>query len=89
MARPNEYCQCTLRKTRSSSASVVRVSFIPARFARQQRAVRLRRPDGSWDDGWVVEYVGASLSEEELPDAHSGIKSHRRATGDALPRGRF
>jgi hypothetical protein len=57
-------------------------SWIPEEFAVVGRVLRLRQGE-SWQDGWVVRTVGTRrLAEQEMPDTHSGIKRHRRATGD-------
>ena len=86
MAKTIEYRQCTLRKTYAPSSSAVTVSFIPGKFAQCQRVLKLKLSDDSWDDGWVVEHVGASITDSQLPDTHAAIKSHRNATGDSLLR---
>lgn len=86
MAKNIEYRQCTLRKHVSDSASTVTVSYIPAKFAVRGHVVKLKRSNGRWDNGWVVEAVGASLMETDLPNVRQAIKKHRRATGDSLPR---
>ena len=65
---------------------MVTTSFIPERFAQLGRVVKLRESDGAWSNGWRVEHVGVTMEERELPDAHQGIKSHKKATGDSLPR---
>lgn len=62
------------------------VSYIPSKFARYKRVVRLKQPNGTWDCGWVVEHVGSKLLESELPNSHRLIKTHRQATGDSLSR---
>ena len=83
------YRQCTLRKQRSASAVSEIVSYVPAKFARVSKTLRLKQTDGSWDDGWQVESVGHELCDADLPDAHRGVKHHRQSTGDAWPRKRI
>lgn len=85
--RATYYRQCTLE--RRQLESVVRmVSFIPEKFANLGKILRLRDNDGAWIDGWLVAAVGSErVAEAMLPDAHRGIKQHRQATGDALPKG--
>lgn len=45
--------QCSL--TRGPARQV---SWLPERFARSGATLRLKRADGTWEDGWVVEHVG-------------------------------
>ena len=81
-----KYRQCTLRKICRGDSSVVTVSYIPARFAQLERTLKLRQADCSWDNGWQVEHVGASLTESELPDTHAAVRRHRQTAGDSLCR---
>lgn len=61
-------------------------SWIPEKYAVVGKVLRLRDEEG-WQDGWVVESVGAfRVADDDLPDPHHDIKRHRRATGDSLPR---
>ena len=80
------YRQCGLRRDLTGDRSSNLVSFIPARFARQGRIVRLRDADGQWEDNWKVVSVGVARYENELPDSHKQIKSHLARTGDSLRR---
>ena len=84
--RTTEYHQCVMRKQRTATASAVIVSYLPARFAWPGSVVKRKQGDGTWDDGWIVESVGASRLENEVLDPHQAIKGHRRTTGDDLPR---
>lgn len=86
MTKTIDFRQCRLRKTNSPSSSTVMVSYIPAKFARVQSVLRLKQEDGTWIGGWVVEHAGAKINEAHLPNAHQGIKAHRKATGDTTPR---
>lgn len=55
------YRQCVLRRGKTEQ-----VSWIPEKFAQKTRPVKLKKDDGSWDDGWVVESVGSRASEDEV-----------------------
>lgn len=86
MKKRIQYCQCTLRKQVSPGTELVRVSYIPAKYARVADTVRLQDDDGEWTDGWRIESVGDVTESDDLPDSHNAIKHHRKKTGDALPR---
>ncbi len=75
----NTYTQCALRKGSSEQ-----ISFIPTKFANLNKVLKLKDAEGNWDDGWVVVGKGATVDEKHLPDSHSEIKAHRRATGDSM-----
>jgi hypothetical protein len=57
------YRQCVLRKV-----TTITTTWIPEKFAQKGRPVKLRLETGKdeWDDGWVVESVGARASEEQV-----------------------
>lgn len=73
--------QCKLRKENAFTTS-----YIPDQFAVLGRVLKLKT-GGEWDDGWtVIEVSSFRHLDEDLPDSHDEIKSHRKATGDALPK---
>ncbi len=86
MAKTATYRQCTLYKPCGKQSRKVMVSYIPEKFAQVGGVLKLKQDDDTWDDGWIVEAVGARVEEADLPDPHKEIKSHRKATGDALPK---
>lgn len=75
------YRQCQLQK-----GDVFQVTFLPDKFAKINGLVKLKSgPD--WVDGWkVIRVSPIRVHENHLPDSHSGIKSHRKKTGDSLPK---
>ena len=83
MAKQVFYRQCRMVK-RVATGELHLVSWLPEPHAAAGRAVKLREPDGSWDDGWTVVGAGTNrLPAAEVPDFHELSKAHLRATGDA------
>jgi hypothetical protein len=78
-----KFNQCTLEK-RSGFSTLKTVSWIPSKFAEIGKTIKLKDDNGNWVDGWNVIGLGTELEEDFLPDYHSEIKAHRRATGDSL-----
>lgn len=75
---------CKLVKQRNAATSE-RYSWLPEQFAVVNKTLKLRDDNGNWDNGWVVvEASSNKLEESQVPDYHNLIKSHRKATGDAL-----
>lgn len=70
-----KYVQCLLQRGKWKQ-----VAWIPAKFAVAGEVLNLRA-DGN---GWVVMSCGAE--REGVPDYRKGVRTHRRATGDALPK---
>lgn len=79
-----KYTQCRLKK-KTSDGTLEQMSFIPDKFAVMGKVLKLKEGQ-IWDDGWVVESVGKTISEEYLPNPHIDIKRHRKNTGDSLPK---
>jgi hypothetical protein len=72
------YRQCKLQKK-----NTFQTSYIPEEFAVMNKIIKLR-DNNVWDDGWKVIAVSSSRhADDNLPDSHSSIKAHRRATGDS------
>ena len=86
MKRTTVYRQCGLLRDLGNDRTASIVSYIPARFAKKHRIVKLRQSDGQWEDGWKVVSVGADTASTDLPDSHRQIKNHRTLSGDSLKR---
>lgn len=71
------YQQCRLQK-----GTTHQMSWIPAKYAVKGKTLKLRS-NGEWEDGWVVNETYATRMDDDLPDSHAEIKSHRKATGDS------
>ncbi len=86
MSKEILYRQCRLIKI-IPEGTKHQVSWLPEKYAILDKILKLRDPDGYWDNGWRVEVAGEHLvSEDALPDSHHDIKQHRIATGDSLPK---
>lgn len=83
MSKPVFYRQCALCQDRLRWQT----SWIPEKFAVQDKVLRLKNAAGKWEDGWVVVLIGKTrLPENLLPNTHAEVKQHRRNTGDAMPK---
>jgi len=77
-----KYRQCVLNKE-----SLTQTSWIPSKFATVGQILKLKRPDGDWDDGWKVTFAGAEVEEQYLPDLHKAIKKLWKDTSGSVPVG--
>lgn len=81
-----KYSQCVLEKS-GPDGILKLVTYIPTKHAVLNNKVSLKNKEtDEWQHGFVVTFVGGFITEEDLPDSHSQIKAHRKATGDALPK---
>jgi hypothetical protein len=78
------YRQCRLEKPGEFFTSYT-VSYIPDKYAKVGNKLNLKI-DGIWSYGWIVKTACDKVHEDFLPDSHSAIKNHRKATGDSLPK---
>ncbi len=84
MAKDIYYRQCKMQKK-----NMFQTSYIPEEFAKLGKFLKLRDSEGEWDDGWkVIEVSSHRHLDNEVPDSHSAIKNHRKATGDSMPKER-
>lgn len=72
------YCQCSLR-----NRDAYQVAWIPQRYAQLHNVLKILT-NGIWQDGWIVESVGAYA--DTPPDIGKAIRGHRDHTGDSLPK---
>ncbi len=81
------YQQCQLLKNHRHGTSI-QVSYIPTKFASKGNVIKLKKDNGEWEDGWVVDEIfGTPVVESTLPDWRKSIRSHRSTTGDSTPKG--
>ena len=83
-----QYRQCFLTR-KLDGATQYQVCWLPLRYSAVGGTVDLRISGSDWSRNWNVVSTGTrEVDESHLPDAHAGIRSHRRRTGDAQPRQR-
>ena len=68
------YRQCILRRGTTRTTS-----WIPEKFARQGKYIKLKETDG-WKDGWLVMEVGARMSEDQVRERSQDYKHQRKAS---------
>lgn len=76
------YRQCKIEQQKGNITKTI-VSYIPEKYAIVGKMIKLKN-DNAWTNDWVVKTVGDRVHEDYLPDSHTDIKAHRRATGDSL-----
>jgi hypothetical protein len=72
--------QCDLSKLVENGGVSVTTSWLPERFAKVGRYVKLKRDDDSWEDGWQVVSTGARMKESILRDRSQDYKRTRQAS---------
>lgn len=70
------HTQCTLQKKDGSTQT----SWIPSKFATQGDWVGLRKPDGTWDEGWQVVTVGSKMLSDFVRERTQDYKNMRKMT---------
>lgn len=64
--KDNMFRQCRLVRDLGEGRSLIKVSWIPARYAKEGRSLELMDPDGDWTDGWKVTEVGNLQTFENI-----------------------
>lgn len=55
-------------------------TWIPEQYAHLNNYIKLKKDDGTWEDGWKVIEVGTRLSEEYVLDHERDYKTQRKAS---------
>ncbi len=79
------YRQCELIKKIDANLVERDTCWIPEKYAVYGDILKIRQ-NGEWTDGWYVSEVGIKLLESLIPNPHSMTKTHRKQTGDSLPK---
>lgn len=86
MTKRVKYIQCEMKRT-IVDGLVRTISFIPQRFAKLGRVLKLKNEHDQWVDGWTVEFVGNTVVDSaDAPDYRKAIRRHRKSTGDSQRR---
>ena len=86
MTKTTHFIQCTLKRKISGGVAIT-TSYIPQRFAKIGKTLKLKDELDRWNDGWVVDSVGDIVIEaDNVPDYRKAIRLHRQQTGDNLPK---
>ena len=72
-----EYKQCRLEKTGLKGSRLL-VTWLPLRYAKQGKVLRLKNDLGHWDSGWLVMVVGERSQSASHLRLHNrdGLKLH-------------
>ena len=71
------YYQCEMKKKINDTSYIVDVAWIPAKFAKIGKWVKIKQENGTWDDGWQITYVGAKQKEEIVKDRERDYLNQR------------
>lgn len=69
------YKQCKLRKVNTEQ-----VAWIPEVFAIVGNFVKIKLGDGTWDDGWKVEFASEPLDAAAVEKNESDYRKQRKAS---------
>lgn len=75
MAAPETHTQCKLRRLGTEQ-----VTWLPTKFARKGKVVKLKGEDGTWTDGWEVTEVWEVRSSEEVRERERDYLKQREAS---------
>ena len=73
------YRQCKFRK-KIKSATIETTYWIPEKFAKLGKYVKLKNSDGVFIDGWEVVHVGSLMDEQLATLIRDKHRTHRKAT---------
>ena len=64
MTKKVYYHQCKMRKSTGTNSSIWDVAWIPEKFAKIGKHIRIKQENGTWDYDWEVMKVGDTKKEE-------------------------
>jgi hypothetical protein len=71
------YRQCTMRRDDPAGFHQRCVSWIPERFAKVGKYLKLKNDDDTWTDGWKVQEVGDRKDHKAVASAEQAHKKQR------------
>lgn len=58
------YRHCLVKKNVGNDCYLYQTSFIPDKYCKY-KVIKLKKEDGTWEDGWEFECIGKDLFTEE------------------------
>ena len=84
MTKKQSLTQCRLVKRLDETTTVEQTAYIPTKYAVTNSVIKIKKDDGTWDDGWNVLFVYGTI--DDVVSARQSRKRHRKNTGDSLPK---
>jgi len=69
------YRQCLLQKDNTTTTR-----WIPEKFAKEGKWIKLKNDDKEWEDGWLVKEVWSRMAEDLVLDASQDYKHQRKSS---------
>lgn len=80
MSKKTEYyVQCELNK-RVGGGILHDVAWIPERFAVIGKQIKIKRDDGTWDDGWTVTKTYSKIEADKIEGCERDHLKQRKAS---------
>lgn len=73
------YTQCRLEKPIKTGGVKVQTTWIPSRFAVQDKYLKLKE-DGEWENGWQVKHLGSTVDGSYVIVLRDQYRTHRDIT---------
>jgi len=74
-----KYTQCLLSKY-IDEGCIKHVAWIPEKFAKYNKVLKLKCDDNSWNDGWIVQEVYNSKDEKYIFEHERDWAKQRKAS---------
>jgi hypothetical protein len=79
MSKQKYYCQCSMRK-KNEYGYKLHVGWIPEKFAKKGKIIKLKWEDGTWEDGWEVTFVGSRKEAKQVESTEIDYLNQRKAS---------
>lgn len=74
------YTQCRLEKPWQDIGSLVDIVWIPTKYAKLNKILKIKQEDASWDDGWTVTAVYSTKKASEVESNERDYLRQRQAS---------
>src|SRR5262245_25320460 len=83
MSKTQHYTQCKLARyplkggVESTRLVISEMSWIPSEFAKKNKVLRIKQPDGTWQDGWVVSEIYTTRTADDIESCERDYMKQR------------
>jgi len=74
------YYQCRMKKKISNDSYKIYVAWIPEKYAKEGKWIKIKQEDGTWEDHWQVVIVGGKKEAKYVEDKERDYLKQRRVS---------
>ena len=74
------YKQCRMERPLPNGHTSLHTAWIPAKFAKLNKILKIEMTEGNWENGWIVKEIGETKTEDYVLAHERDYQDQRKAS---------